>query len=104
MVQKLSLCIGIVAIALVYTLNLSYAHNNYGILENNLALAVIAQANSSTRTGTGTSTEPKKEYNIDRKWGECTVVINKTEVKGQSASCSFGDKYVSCPSCVFGDY
>jgi hypothetical protein len=50
---KLSYIIGLGALALMVTLSLRHAHNNYGILDGNLPLQVLAQTNNSGGGTTG---------------------------------------------------
>jgi hypothetical protein len=47
MKSKSLLIVGLVAVALIFGLNLRHAFNDYGFLENNLAYQIVAQTNSS---------------------------------------------------------
>ncbi len=49
--KKILISIGVGAVALLYSLNLSYAIDNYGILKNTLSLDVLAQTSSTSGGG-----------------------------------------------------
>jgi hypothetical protein len=55
MKYKISYVVGLGALALMVALNLRHAHNNYGILDSNLPLQVLAQTNSSGSGSGGSS-------------------------------------------------
>jgi hypothetical protein len=110
-------------------LNLRHAHNNYGILDSNLALQVLAQTNSSggsTSNGGGSSsssgtTRPKvkmcrqvaciaeKKYTIDltgcvkikgKKICGLTIGGTYTEtVPGKKENCTGGNDFEDCDAC-----
>jgi hypothetical protein len=50
---KLTYVVGLGALALMLALNLRHAHNDYGILDSNLPLQVLAQTNSSGNGSSG---------------------------------------------------
>jgi hypothetical protein len=55
MKSKSLLIAGLVAVALIFGLNLRHAFNDYGFLENHLAYQIVVQTNSSN---TGNDTIP----------------------------------------------
>jgi hypothetical protein len=52
---SISKIVGVGALVLMAALNLRHAMNHYGILDNNLALEVLAQSNSGGGSGSGSS-------------------------------------------------
>ena len=129
MEKKLFLVFGVVAIVVAYTLCLTHAANDYGIVKNSLSVSVLAQdtgsggnGGSTTGEGGGTtggggslsgdtsgSTSDDDDDNDDgeKKWDvsinyslRCYVVVNNQEVTAYMRECNAGNTHVDCtPGC-----
>ena len=75
--KKILLLLGVGAIVLAYVFNLSYAINDYGAVNSNLSIHVLAQ--DSSGSGSSSTSNPPN--------GKCTLESNCTYEIGISVGC-----------------
>ena len=117
--KKIFLMFGVVSIVVAYTLCLTHAADDYGIVKNCLSVNVLAQDTGNGGNGGGSTTDEggittdeggdttdesgnivKKNYDITV-WEnkDCWTAIGEAEVKGKESTCYDGSTYVNCITC-----